>query len=369
MPRIPVRRAGLRAALQLFESEFMRLPVSAAALLLLGASVSWSVAAQVAEAPSTVSATYHAPSATQALKPGDKIGNLFHLNMESPYVLQRLTPRTYWYQSGFYATVFYVGDQGVMLFDALEGRTKTVLEAIRSVTDKPVTTIVYSHDHADHIGDMPQLLAALKDQKVKPRIVASRATAEKMKTLKSALPRPTQVVGWPSSSFTFEKLKVELHGFTHAAHTDDHAAWLMVGERVLHAPDLLNPDQLPFLNFGGSERFLHLKQNLEAVDALPWDHFSGGHGNVGAHADFAFNLKFMDDLQAAVGKALGDVPGGFGVDMKAINAHTAIMAAWLDEVARRTTETLRPTYGKYYGFESSTPLNARMVAMYMFSYK
>ena len=346
----------------------MRFHVSAVALL-LGAAMSWSASAQVAEAPSTVSAIYQAPSATQALTPGNKIGNLFQLNMERPYVLQRLTPRTYWYQSGFYATVFYVGDQGVMLFDALEGRTKTVLEAIRSVTDKPVTTIVYSHDHADHIGDMPQLLAALKDQKVKPRIVASKATAEKMKTLKSTLPRPTQIVGWPTGSFNFEKLKVELHGFTHAAHTDDHAAWLLAGERVLHAPDLLNPDQLPFVTFGGSERFLHMRENLKAADALPWDYFSGGHGNVGAHADFAFSLKFIDDLQAAVIKALGEVPEGFGVDMKAINSHAALAATFMDEVARRATATLRPVYGQYYGFESSTPSNALMVASYLHAYR
>ena len=29
-------------------------------------------------------------------------------------------------------------------------------------------------------------------------------------------------------------------------YTDDHSAWLLVNERVLHAPDLLNADQPPF---------------------------------------------------------------------------------------------------------------------------
>lgn len=346
----------------------MKLLSSLAALALLAAPVA-GAAAGVPEAPSTVAAPYRAPSATEALKPGEKIGELFRLNQEAPYVLQRLTDRTYWYQSGFYATVFYVGDKGVLLFDPLEYRAKPILEAIRSVTDKPVAMVVYSHDHADHIGGTADLLAELKGQKVKPAIVASQATADKMQRLGSGLPRPDRTVAWPNGGFTFENLKVELHGFVHAAHTDDHSAWLLVGERVLHAPDLLNADQPPFWNFAGSERFTYLEQNLKDADALAWDHFSGGHGNVGSHADFAFHLKFIADLKAAVAKAMEEVPFGFGVDAEKINAHTVMLPAWYGEIARRATEELRPAYGDTYGFETATPANAEMIAEYLYSYR
>ena len=190
-----------------------------------------------------------------------------------------------------------------------------------------------------------------------------------MKLLGSRLPKADQSIAWPKGSFTFETLKVELHGFKHAAHTDDHAAWLLVGERVLHAPDLLNADQPPFWNFAGSERFAYLEANLKEADALRWDHFNGGHGNVGDHRDFAFHLKFIGDLKAAVGKAAGEVPFGFGVDMKNINAHTVMLPAWYGEIGRRATEALRPTYGAYYGFDTATPANAQMVAEYLFSYR
>lgn len=343
--------------------------ILASAFLALSMALSLPATAQVAEAPSTVGATYRPASATEALKPGEKIADLFQLNMRTPYVLQKLTARTYWYQSGFYATVFYVGDRGVLLFDPLEQRAEPILKAIRSVTDKPVTAIVYSHDHADHIGGTPDLLKALAAQAQRPRIVASAATAQKMRLLGSGLPKPDQVVTWPNGTFKFEKLKVQLHGFEHAAHTDDHAAWLLVGERVLHAPDLLNADQPPFWNFAGSERFTYLEANLKQADALPWDYLSAGHGNVGSHADFAFHLKFIADLKAEVGKAMGQVPWGFGVDTKAINAHTSMLPAWYGEIARRATDALRPTYGQYYGFEAATPANAEMVAEYLYSYR
>ncbi len=74
---------------------------------------------------------------------GEKIENLFTRNMKQPYVLQKLTDRSYYFQRFFYSTTFYVGDKGVLLFDALEGRGQHILQAIREVTLLPVTTIVY----------------------------------------------------------------------------------------------------------------------------------------------------------------------------------------------------------------------------------
>ena len=82
------------------------------------------------EAPSTVEARYVEPSAKTPIKPGEKIDSLFTRNMKQPYVLQRLTDRSYYFQRLFYSTTFYVGDRGVLLFDALEGRGSQLLKAI-----------------------------------------------------------------------------------------------------------------------------------------------------------------------------------------------------------------------------------------------
>ena len=90
----------------------------------------------------------------------EKVANLFNLNMTTPYILQRITENTYWYQSGFW--LFYISDKGVLLFDPLEQRAEPILKSIRSITDKPITAIVYSHDHADHISATDDLLKLLK---------------------------------------------------------------------------------------------------------------------------------------------------------------------------------------------------------------
>lgn len=322
-----------------------------------------------AEAPSTVGAVYVEPSAKTPIRPGEKIADLFTRNMKQPYVLQRLSDRSYYFQRFFYSTTFYVGDQGVLLFDPLEARAGQLRKAIAEVTPLPVTALVYSHDHADHIGDAPVFVDAARKSGVKLRIIASKATAEKMAYLKSKLPQPTETVAWPRGAFRFEGLKVSLHGFERGAHTDDHGVWLLHAEKVAHLPDLVNPDQPPFWAFAGSEKFVYYEANVEQLARLDWTWLSGGHGNVGSRADIDFYRRFLGDLKQAVGKALGEVAWGTGVDAATVNAHTAFLPAWLNAVARSATDQLRPKYGSLYGFEAAVARNAEMVAMAMFSYR
>lgn len=323
-----------------------------------------------AEPASTVNATYVAPSATEPLAAGAKIGRLFALNSTTPYFLQRLTERTYFFGGGFYTTTFYVGDQGVLVLDPPENQGPNLLQAIAEVTSLPVTTIVYSHNHADHIIATGVLLDAASAAGVEGvRIVASTETAGKMKLLKCTLPPPTETVAWPKGTFDFEGLTLELHGFTHAAHTDDAAALLLVQEQVAHLPDLVNGDQPPFRRFAQSENYIYYRSNVNELGALDWTHLVGGHGNVGSKDDIRFYNTFLDDLDAAVGKAMATTQFADVVDMTKHNNHAALMVPWLNAVTTKATDELRPKYGEFYGFEISTPANAEMVALEMVSYR
>jgi glyoxylase-like metal-dependent hydrolase (beta-lactamase superfamily II) len=303
------------------------------------------------------------------LKVGDKVNHLFVRNSTQPYVLQRLTKRTYWVEHQNYAALFYVGDKGVLLFDAPEGGGDAVLKAVAEVTKLPVTALVLSHDHADHIADAHVIVDAAAKTKTKLRIIASRATADKMARLGSHYPKPTETIAWPSGSFKFEGLTVDLHGLVHAAHTDDHSAWVLRGEKVVHIPDHINPDQPPFWAWGGSENFTYFESNLEEIAKLEWDYLSGGHGNVGSRADVDFYRAFIADMKQAVGKALSEVKFGDGVDFTKINSHTPLLTTYVANVSKKATDSLRPKYGRYYGFEYATPRNAEMVALSMFSYR
>ncbi|NIZ25336.1 MBL fold metallo-hydrolase, partial [Escherichia coli] len=289
---------------------------------------------------STVNASYVEPSAEKIISPSDKLNNLFERNMSQPYILQKIGERTYYVQRYFYSTTFYVGDKGVLLFDAPEGRGKYLLQAIRDVTPLPVTALVYSHYHVDHIGDSPFWNDEAKKEGVNLRIIASKATAEKMQFMNSRLPVATQVLSKKDDQFKFEKQTIELHRFVKAGHTDDHSVWLLKQEKVAHSPDLLNPDQLPMMGFAVSDTLVYHDSNLRQVEMLDWKYFIGGHGNIGSHDDFKFQRQFLNDLRDTTIKVRKEE--SFGKFMnKTANNHADFARAQREAIIKKVTEVLR----------------------------
>ena len=75
--------------------------------------------------------------------------------------LRKITDKVYWAQYYDYSSFgFLVGKQGVIAIDCgwWPGATKRALKDLRKITDKPVTHIVYTHGHADHIAGCPGLV-------------------------------------------------------------------------------------------------------------------------------------------------------------------------------------------------------------------
>ncbi|EFN3469301.1 MBL fold metallo-hydrolase [Escherichia coli] len=287
--------------------------------------------------------------------------------MSQPYILQKIGERTYYVQRYFYSTTFYVGDKGVLLFDAPEGRGKYLLQAIRDVTPLPVTALVYSHYHVDHIGDSPFWNDEAKKEGVNLRIIASKATAEKMQFMNSRLPVATQVLSKKDDQFKFEKQTIELHRFVKAGHTDDHSVWLLKQEKVAHSPDLLNPDQLPMMGFAVSDTLVYHDSNLRQVEMLDWKYFIGGHGNIGSHDDFKFQRQFLNDLRDTTIKVRKEE--SFGKFMnKTANNHADFARAQREAIIKKVTEVLRPKYGHMYGYDASMPANIEIAIRLVGSY-
>lgn len=338
--------------------------------ILASSLISGSIFAQTeisTENSSTVNASYVEPSAEKIISPSDKLNNLFERNMSQPYILQKIGERTYYVQRYFYSTTFYVGDKGVLLFDAPEGRGKYLLQAIRDVTPLPVTALVYSHYHVDHIGDSPFWNDEAKKEGVNLRIIASKATAEKMQFMNSRLPVATQVLSKKDDQFKFEKQTIELHRFVKAGHTDDHSVWLLKQEKVAHSPDLLNPDQLPMMGFAVSDTLVYHDSNLRQVEMLDWKYFIGGHGNIGSHDDFKFQRQFLNDLRDTTIKVRKEE--SFGKFMnKTANNHADFARAQREAIIKKVTEVLRPKYGHMYGYDASMPANIEMAIRLVGSY-
>lgn len=318
---------------------------------------------------STTGRSYVEASAQKVLGATENVADIFDAAVHGKTLVQRLTQHSYWVFTGNYNTSFYVGENGVLLLDPLGAdHAPKVLEAIESVTDKPVTAVVYSHNHADHIGGINVFVEYAKKQGHVLDIIATDQTVKKQKFLKSTLPMATTILSFANGQMEFEGQTLRVHGFEHAAHTDDSAMWILEGEGILHIPDHINPDQMPFLGFGGSENYVYFRNNLEAIAGEKWTFLSSGHGNVGRRADVKFMLEYLDDLEAVVKKSASMVDWDklFAAQP---NNHEALVHSFVIEHARIATNMLRPKYGEYYGFEASVPYQVGMVSDAAASYK
>ena len=68
------------------------------------------------------------------------------------YLVEEIRDGLFWITDGAYNTMFLVTDEGVVAVDAPPTIGKNYLKAISEVTDKPITHVIYSHAHIDHIG-------------------------------------------------------------------------------------------------------------------------------------------------------------------------------------------------------------------------
>ena len=362
------------------------------------------------EPVSTTGAEYVEPSATELIKPGQRVSHLFPRAVMEEFVLQRVTERIWWVTRQFYCSLFYVGERGVLLFDPFLGGADATLAAIASVTSLPVTAVVYSHYHADHVGGSRRLFELLAA--APPRVIASEHTAVWMSRFRSDLPRPADVLDWPSGTARFEDVTVRLAGLPCPCHAPDHAMFLLEEERVGHTADLVNIDQLPFGGFGGQEPLVLLAPNLEFVRSLEFDWFCGGHGNIGEKSDIDFYLNYMGEVAALVdeyvprpteapdlsltdylaagldpetkSRLLSELNNHFGLYLYGSQIVAGLKPSWdggdpfmtghiaewaaarqraADQAVPKIIERLRPKYGRMYNFDDAQPTNVRLMAM------
>ena len=79
------------------------------------------------------------------------------INPDKGYRLQELGDGLYMVTDNIYQSMFLVYDRGVVVVDAPPNYAKQIPRAIAEVTNNPVTHVIYSHSHIDHIGGVTAL--------------------------------------------------------------------------------------------------------------------------------------------------------------------------------------------------------------------
>jgi glyoxylase-like metal-dependent hydrolase (beta-lactamase superfamily II) len=254
------------------------------------------------------------------------------------YRLQDFGSCLYMITDNAYQSMFLVYDRGVVVMDAPPSYAGKIRLAIKEVAgDKPITHLIYSHSHADHIGGAKALGPI-------PIILAQNETLRLLKR--------DEEPNRPLPTVTFAD-KYTLHVGDHVLELTYHGSGHVPGNIFIYAPrqrvlmviDTVFPGWMPWSRFADAQDVLDEFARLEDVRKMDWDTVVGGHvARVGTHADVELQSEFYGDIKKAAATALATTK--FGETLNPLDKGNPWAAAddYINRVAAQCVNTLTPKW-------------------------
>jgi cyclase len=255
-------------------------------------------------------AAYQAPAAPKAIDIMKLKDNL--------YVLTSSTPGNAATFSGGNVAVF-ITDKGVTLVDTkLAGWGQAILDKLKTVTDKPVTTIINTHTHGDHTGNDGFFGASVE-------IVAQENTKANMARMDAFKGDNARFL--PSKTYRDKmtlgsgKDRIDLYYFG-VAHTNGDTFVVFPALRVLHTGDAFAWKDGPLCDRGNGGSCVSFPQTLAKVTATlkDIDIVIPGHSPMQTPKDVQEYQRFTADLLAhaqtalKAGQSVDEAAASFTVD-------------------------------------------------------
>lgn len=208
------------------------------------------------------------------------------------YRLQSFGNGAYMVTDGVYQGLFFVACESVVVVDAPPTIGNNIMRAIRSITALPVSHVVYSHSHADHIG-AAYLLGAPSNTS----FIAHQETADKLALSPDYKHRPYPTVTFESSyllQVCNQSLQLDYNGPNHEPGNIFIYAPL---QKVLMLVDIVYPGWIPFSNLGEVQNVPGYVKAHEQILTYDFDYFVGGHLNrTGTREDVLIQQEYVLDL-------------------------------------------------------------------------
>jgi glyoxylase-like metal-dependent hydrolase (beta-lactamase superfamily II) len=257
------------------------------------------------------------------------------------------------WNKGFYVSPFVVRDTGVTAFDPISATAAPEYRrAIATVTDRPVTRLVYSHDHRDHIvggasfGDDLEVCA----HPTAARRIAQRGHGD-IVAPNVALGDAALIAG-----------DIEAHDFG-PNHSDSNLLFVLPTDsgRMLLWVDGVEPGVAPYRNLPDTD-FGGYLTSLERAMQLNFDTVLGGHTGPGEKcwvSDYRdYLLRLLEATERAY-RGSGEqapLPGEDGVAMtERVRSDVTLQAA----------KALGDRYSHWAGFRQWAPMTADRILSFI----
>lgn len=260
------------------------------------------------------------------------------------YRVQSLGRGLYMVTENIYQSLFLVYESGVVLVDAPPSLTPFIKAAVAEVTTQPITHIIYSHAHADHIAGAGRIGA--------PVIIAHAETKRLLERDHDPnRPLPTQTFTDKLSLHVGSQLlELSYHG---NAHQPGNLSVYAPEQRLLMVVDVIFPGWMPYRSFALAQDIPGYFQQVAEIEAMDFDVLVAGHvARVGTKADVTMQREFNDDLKAAAARALKATQPGIGLTPQDKNNAWAFAANFSDRVVSYCVNALTEKWaGKLAGFD------------------
>jgi glyoxylase-like metal-dependent hydrolase (beta-lactamase superfamily II) len=226
------------------------------------------------------------------------------------YLVEEIRDGLFWVTEGAYNTIFLVTDDGVVAVDAPPTIGKNYLKAISEVTDKPITHVIYSHAHIDHIG----AAGVFPENTV---IIAQEETAAELQRAKTISTNASMVLPIPTETFSNnytlqignQTLQLDYYGNNHSP---GNIFIYAPKQKVLMLVDVVFPGWAPFPYLATAKDVAgFIKSHDIALNNYDFNTFVGGHlTRLGTINDVIVQREFVSDLERAAAQANQQVSFG-----------------------------------------------------------
>jgi glyoxylase-like metal-dependent hydrolase (beta-lactamase superfamily II) len=227
-------------------------------------------------------------------------------------------------------TAVFVGSSGVVVVDTKNpGWGQPLLDTIKALTSKPITTIINTHTHGDHVSGNVEFPATVE-------VIVQENTAANMQEMRASTQtapngQPPNIFkanngrGMPKKTFKNRMTigtgadRIELYYFGRG-HTNGDAFVVFPSLRAMHAGDIFSGKNIPGLDAVNGGSGLAIADSLtKAADTIKnIDTIITGHSTTMTVADLReyaqFNRDFANDVRA--GKKAGKSPEQVAMEWK-----------------------------------------------------
>ena len=250
--------------------------------------------------------------------------------------VEKLKDNLYMMRGGGGNSAVFITATGVVVVDTKNpGWGQPLLDKIKTVTDKPITTIINTHTHGDHVSgnvEFPTTVEVVTQENTKTNMEAMRPVTGIAPPAGQAAPpnifKENGGRGLPKRTFKDRMTlgsgndRIELYYFGRG-HTNGDAFVVFPALRFMHAGDIFSGKNLPLLDANNGGSGVEIGRTLgQAAGISGVDQIITGHSTVMTPADLTqyaeFNNEFAANVAAAkkAGKTVDEIASSWTIPAK-----------------------------------------------------